>query len=162
MCKCKFLCTRQTSDLNEIEASRAHRRGSMAGNNIPRLSVAVVADAAAALAKETPPASPHSRADSGRVFSIHSQHTRDIEGASGVLEASRSRRWRQAVRHQKVLDKYACSIGGTSVTPSADDTGTSSRLWGFDVAAAIQRTHGVSIQHFKKRLDNPAGCLEVR
>lgn len=113
------------------------------------------------LAKSLPPSSPNSPADSGRVFSIHSPNSPNIEGADEVSKVGHSQRWRRVVRHQKVRDKYAPRLGGSGVLGGASDTGASSKHRGFDVAAAIKKTHGVTIRQFRKRLDNPAGYLEA-
>lgn len=114
---------KKTSDRNEIEASRAHRRRSFAGG--PSSPIASIAIAVA---------------DAKKSKSIKfSDENSSALGRNGDASKPKSAFWQRASQ-----------IGHVDHDAEGAVTG---RQRGFDVVAAVRRVHGLTIQQLKERLD---------
>lgn len=74
--------------------------------------------------------------------------------------------WKRAVVHHKAKRKRNRKISSPCpkecVVRPSDKIKAVARQPGFDVAAAIQKAYGVTIEQLKEKLDNPDGGKEVK
>ena len=148
----------QTSDRNEIEASRAHRRGSNA--NIPSSPMSKFASAAVAAkvsSTETDATATASVAGSTSTTPGRNNGVGIVAGGGGGGGGGGGH-----------------TGGGVSTKPSklwqraaqanvSSDGGGAGRQRGFDVVEAVYAVHGLTIQQLKERLENKSlgGINEV-
>lgn len=137
----------QTSDLNEIEASRAHRRrhfGSVSIAGSP--TAASVATAAVAALARTTTANTADGFDSPPGDSpVSPRHSGSGGGTSNA--------WKRAADKSKRLRREGYAVH--PMCAGDDDDGDNGTAWqqGFDVVAAVRSLHGLTVQQLREQLD---------
>lgn len=136
----------QTSDLNEIEASRARRRhyGSISTPASP--TAASVATAAVAALAKTDTANTAGGVDSPPGDGPVSP--RNNGGGGGTSNA-----WKRAADKSKRLRREGYAVHPVCAVDDEDGHNGATRQRGFDVVAAVRSLHGLTIQQLREQLD---------